>query len=304
MRKINGRVFLFLSSLAATQLFCSLSTTVNLAARVYEDLDGNGNKSENEPWFPGVILEWEGDYEATDKNGIATFTQSYLLQHECMSHGGIYLQVPDGYYITQADNAEVNCETTAMYFKKTKQSVSATFGLAPILEESQLEESQLEIIPMPTEEITGNPALTLSKSVDHTTCVRAGEQFNYTYVITNTGDVPLSGPFTLTDDKVRSITCEQSLSSLILQPNESVACTGIYFSTDVESEIGAVIRNKAVASVVYNGQVVTSNTAIQEVFCTPKPNNQDDKEEPTPDPCVDAGPTYPESCIPPETPED
>jgi|GEM_PF-2848370 uncharacterized repeat protein (TIGR01451 family) len=306
MKKSTSRIASFLSLLMLTQMVCSCGTTVTLTALVYEDLNGNGQKESNEPWMEDVFVTWLGRTQTTNENGEAQFSsQSFTTETDCLSSGVIYIQVPSGYVLTQTSYINPFCDTTMLFgiefFENAEQLIRPIFGVAPIQEE----EPQLQIVPTPTEEpVLANPALTLTKTVDHTTCVRAGEQFNYTYVFTNTGDVPLTGPFTLADNKIPSLNCEQDLSTLVLQPNESATCTGIYFSTDVESEIGAVIRNEAVVSVVYMEQVVTSNTAVQEVFCTANPRNDDDDDvEPTQDPCA-GGPPYPETCTNPPTPED
>jgi hypothetical protein len=303
MRKSNFRALTLLSLLVITQVFCSCSINTNVTAKVYEDADGNGSKNGSEIWLPGITLTW-GSSKVTDENGTVVFApRNFTTESACRGASSVSIQVPEGYRITQQGTyLFLQCRTKRTsgfyYFDvPANQSRETIFGLAPITPP----ETQPEIIPAPTEETNfGNPALSLTKNVDHTSCIRADEQFNYTYTITNIGDVALAGPFTLSDNKIPSLNCEQDLSTLVLQPNESVTCTGIYFSTDVESEIGAVIRNEAVASVVYMQQTVTSNTAIQEVFCIANPNEEE--EEPTEDPCA-GGPPYPETCTNPPTPE-
>lgn len=302
MKKSIFRIVSFLSILALTQMVCSCGTSVALTVNVYEDLNGNGRKDSNEPYMSGVAVTWLDTTKTTDSNGVAQFpSKSFTRESDCRVALQAHAQPPSGYKVTQIGWVSLSCASSHIFgfeiFDTSNQIGYSIIGLAPIVQEAQI-----EIIPAPTEESpAANPALTLTKTVDHTTCIRAGEQFNYTYVIANTGDTPLRGPFNLIDNKVPTINCEKDLSTLVLQPNESVTCTGIYFSTDVESQIGAVIRNEAIASVVYNGEIISSNTAVQEVFCKANPPKEEDA--PTEDPCL-VGPPYPASCpTPPLTPE-
>lgn len=302
MKKSAFRVVSFLSILALTQMMCSCGMSATVTVGVYEDLNSNGKKESGEPWMPGVPVTWLGITKTTDANGTAQFpSQSFSKEKECIAAIKTNVQPPQGYKVTQPGWVNLYCYATKLYgfefFESGNQNAFSIIGLAPIIQEAQT-----EIIPASTEESpAANPALTLTKTVDHTTCLRAGEQFNYTYIITNTGNTPLTGPFNLIDNKIPTIKCEEDLSTLVLQPNESATCTGIYFSTDIESQIGAVIRNEAVVTVLYNGETISSNTAVQEVFCKANPPKEEDA--PTEDPCL-VGPPYPESCpVPPLTPE-
>lgn len=81
--------------------------------------------------------------------------------------------------------------------------------------------------------VTSNPAqatincarLLLTKSANPTTYTSAGQLIVYTYAVTNTGNVTLSGPIIITDDKLGTFPCGFAPS---LAPGASVACTRIY----------------------------------------------------------------------------
>jgi uncharacterized repeat protein (TIGR01451 family) len=67
------------------------------------------------------------------------------------------------------------------------------------------------------------PALNVDKSADVQLITSAGQVITYTYVITNEGNVTLTG-VTLVDDKLGTITCPKT--SLV--PGESMTCTATY----------------------------------------------------------------------------
>jgi hypothetical protein len=104
------------------------------------------------------------------------------------------------------------------------------------------------------------PKLTLAKSANPTTYSYPGQVIVYTYVATNTGDVTLSGPFAVTDDKLGTFQCGTATS---LAPNASVTCTKSYTiqASDLNATNNASITNHATASGTFGGNTVTSNQA-------------------------------------------
>lgn len=69
------------------------------------------------------------------------------------------------------------------------------------------------------------PALALTKTADPTTYTARGEVITYKYVLTNNGQVSLSSPFTVTDDKLGSFACSTDPS---LPVDGSLSCTKPY----------------------------------------------------------------------------
>jgi hypothetical protein len=106
-----------------------------------------------------------------------------------------------------------------------------------------------------------NPALSLTKVATPVTYSAVGQIITYNYVIRNTGNVTLSGPFTVTDDKT-TVTCTQPADNA-LSPNETMNCTATYTikATDLNATNTGSVTNKATAT---NG-TVTSNEATATV---------------------------------------
>jgi uncharacterized repeat protein (TIGR01451 family) len=97
--------------------------------------------------------------------------------------------------------------------------------------------------------VTGqqNPSLTLDKTSTTTLITAAGQVVPYSYVITNTGNVTLTG-VTLTGDKVApaSITCNPAQPAT-LAPNATMTCTGSHTVTQAEFDAGGNLVNIATA---------------------------------------------------------
>src|ERR1051326_45580 len=111
------------------------------------------------------------------------------------------------------------------------------------------------------------PALTLAKSGGPATYSSVGTQISYTYTVTNSGNVTVAGPFTVSDNKT-TVTCPATTS---LAPGASITCNATYAITQADLDSGSV-TNTAAASGVFNGSPVTSPTASATVNAiqTPK----------------------------------
>ncbi len=89
----------------------------------------------------------------------------------------------------------------------------------------------------------GGPGLTLGKSASPTTYAAAGDLIAYRYVLTNSGDVALGGPFTVADD-MASVACP---ATAILDIGASLTCTASYRISPSDVAAGSV-TNVATAS--------------------------------------------------------
>jgi uncharacterized repeat protein (TIGR01451 family) len=105
-----------------------------------------------------------------------------------------------------------------------------------------------------------SPAISLTKTVNPTTYSALGQVITYTYVVRNTGNVTLTGPFSITDDKLGTFNCG---SAIIYAPNATATCTHAYTvqASDLNASFTASITNHATAHITFNGSTVTSNPA-------------------------------------------
>jgi hypothetical protein len=101
-----------------------------------------------------------------------------------------------------------------------------------------------------------NPAISLTKSASPATYSAVGQVITYSYIVKNTGNVKLPGPFTISDNKLGTIICP--LGSLA--PGTSVTCSARYAIKQTDQRAGSV-TNKATAS----GSGAISNQATATV---------------------------------------
>jgi plastocyanin len=101
-----------------------------------------------------------------------------------------------------------------------------------------------------------NPALSLQVVASPTTATTLNDRIAYTYTLTNTGNVTLSPPFTIVDNKASNITCSSPTSALA--PGATKTCTGERIVSQTDLDAGS-ITNQATASAVFAGQTVSSS---------------------------------------------
>ncbi len=119
------------------------------------------------------------------------------------------------------------------------------------------------LTPTSTEVPTPEPApeITLNKSAYPVNFSAVGNTIEYTYVITNTGNVPLFAPYSVSDDKV-SVSCPSEPASLV--EGGTVTCSAAYTITQDDLNAGSVTniavataKDKAGADIVSNQDSVT-----------------------------------------------
>jgi mucin-19 len=104
----------------------------------------------------------------------------------------------------------------------------------------------------------GGGGLSLVKSTTTTAYRAAGDTINYSYLLTNTGTVPLFPPYTVADDKT-TVTCPAAPATIA--PLETVTCTATYSvqAADVTARAVTNIATATAQNAESGGNAVTSN---------------------------------------------
>ena len=111
------------------------------------------------------------------------------------------------------------------------------------------------ILTDPTDSATATaiqtPSLSIDKSTTTTTYAAVGDTLTYSYLVTNTGNVTLSGPFTVSDDQSTDESCPVTAS---LAPGDSITCSATYAATQADLDAGFVTNTAtASGSFTFNG---------------------------------------------------
>ena len=122
-----------------------------------------------------------------------------------------------------------------------------------------------------TETVTAaqTPALTLVKTATPQTYDSVGDVISYSFLVTNSGNVSLAGPVTITDDKTTNETCPAvtTVGNLngTLDPGESITCTASYTITQADLNSGSVTNvATAHAGGTDSNQDTETVTAVQD----------------------------------------
>jgi uncharacterized repeat protein (TIGR01451 family) len=112
----------------------------------------------------------------------------------------------------------------------------------------------------------GNPALNITKVANQTTYIAAGQQITYTYNVTNTGNMPTTGPINVTDNQINDgIPFEISATGLSL--GQSVPGTATYITTQQDINNGSVTNLANATGSVFDSiflwlPVTSNNTTL------------------------------------------
>ena len=112
------------------------------------------------------------------------------------------------------------------------------------------------------------PALALTKAGVAPKTIERGAIIVYTYTIKNTGNIPVTSPFSIEDNKIRAQNIDCGGATSPLQPGATTACTGRYSITNQDLDAAQVV-NIATASAMYKTQKITSAEATATVYISP-----------------------------------
>jgi hypothetical protein len=103
-----------------------------------------------------------------------------------------------------------------------------------------------------------NPELTLLKEASPATYDAVGDEITYTYTLTNSGNVTLSGPFTVDDDKATTSRVGAVPVPDELAPGDHITFTATYVITQADLDNGGV-TNTAMGHGYFEEEEVDSN---------------------------------------------
>ena len=107
------------------------------------------------------------------------------------------------------------------------------------------------------------PSLHVEKLVDAGHPYEPGALVEYKYIVTNTGNVPVTA-ISVVDDHVAGITCETTTLARAGTPGDSTTCHGDYTVTEEDAVLGHV-TNHAHATGTHDGEAVDSPPAQAEI---------------------------------------
>ncbi len=120
--------------------------------------------------------------------------------------------------------------------------------------------------------LTQTPALALTKGAFDTagqpltTATTVGVSITYTYTLQNTGNVTLTSPYTITDNKLTGVTCAAGS----IAPTASINCSKTYVTTQTDLDAGSII-NTASATAMFGTKTVASNQTSATVITYTSP---------------------------------
>jgi len=101
----------------------------------------------------------------------------------------------------------------------------------------------------------GTPELTLVKTADPSTFDMAGVIINYSYLVTSTGNVAVTGPITVTDSRM-TVTCPPVAS---LEIGESLICTSSLVTSQADVTLGYILTSSVAQGANASSDPVETN---------------------------------------------
>ena len=129
--------------------------------------------------------------------------------------------------------------------------------------------------PTDTETVTAiqNPSLSIVKTATPATYDAVGQVISYSYLVTNDGNVTISGPISVSDDQAANESCPAGN----LAPGDSLTCTASDTITQADLDAGSVTNVASASGTDPNGNPVTSPTDTETVTAIQNPAVQLDK---------------------------
>ncbi|MFN8470908.1 MAG: hypothetical protein U0822_01700 [Anaerolineae bacterium] len=226
----------------------------------------------NGPWANSVTVSAPGTvyYRFTLQNtGNVTLSSPFAITDAVLTGRSVTVTCPTG---TLAPNATVTCTASTSVTQTDINNGGFTNTATATAKDPQ---NNTVTSNQDTAQVNVNqtPQLTLKKTASPTTYSSVGQTISYSYLLTNSGNVTLTTPYAVSDDKA-TVTCPATPTSLA--PNGTVTCTATYTITQADLDAGSV-TNKATATAKFGNTTVNSNQDQQTVNASPNPQLTLDK---------------------------
>ena len=255
------------ASYTVTQADLDSGSVTNLATGHATGVDSNqASKTVNATQNPALSLE-----KTATESAYANVGDVLHYNYKLTNSGNITLSGP----FTVSDNkTTVSCPATATLAPGNSITCTATYTVT----QGDLDSGSVTNLATghsstvdsnqasKTVNATQNPALTIAKSATESTYEAVGDVLHYSYTLTNSGNVTLSGPFTVNDNKT-TVSCPATAT---LAPGSSITCTASYTVTQADLDSGSV-TNIANGHASFNSSPVNSSDATVTVKGTQKP---------------------------------
>ncbi|MEO7124484.1 MAG: hypothetical protein ABI400_15500, partial [Lacisediminihabitans sp.] len=209
---------------------------------------------------------WFGDLETrTDGRGVAAVVRLYGVGNVLMSNQVV---VPGPSYLPQSscDNDSLWCGNgTTRWLGFVADPAAPVVRMVVIVGDEDAGGNALDEgigFIGPTFDLS-QTSITLVKSVapladtNSDGSVGAGDMLSYSFVVTNTGSLPVSS-VAISDAAATGLSCLPG----VLAPAASTTCTGSHVVTQAETNAGSVTNTATATAAVYGG-AITSNASTQ-----------------------------------------
>ena len=240
------------------------AATVEGTAPDGKDVDASDTATVTFVPAPAISLAKSADPDTYGKPG-QTITYTYVVTNS----GNVPLS---GITLTDSKLGKIVCpqtaldagesmECTAMHVTTAADVKAGHITNAATVEGTAPDGKDVDASDTATVTFVPAPGISLAKSADPDTYGKPGQTITYTYVVTNSGNVPLSG-ITLTDSKLGAIVCPQTS----LDAGESMECTAVHVTTAADVKAGHITNAATVEGTAPDGKDVDASDTATVTF--------------------------------------
>ena len=118
------------------------------------------------------------------------------------------------------------------------------------------------LISSPDDQVTvpavQTPAMVVAKSATAINFINVGDTITYQYIITNTGNTTLTGPFTVSDNRVPTVNCPTA----IIAPGSTLTCNASYAVVIEDLDLGSVTNLASASNGLVQGNYIGTTTGF------------------------------------------